>query len=71
MDRMGARGSDGLLARLGACVDRGIMFCGAQHGALDRFALILFPVCFLLFTIIYWTTYLSASWAPPSAVQNN
>ncbi|CAH0406403.1 unnamed protein product [Chilo suppressalis] len=47
------------MARMAAMADRGVMFCGAQHGTLDRFALILFPLCFVLFNIIYWTTYLS------------
>ncbi|XP_050668032.1 glycine receptor subunit alpha-4-like isoform X2 [Leptidea sinapis] len=46
-------------ARFCAAADRGVMFCGAQHGALDRYALMIFPLSFLLFTIIYWTTYLS------------
>ncbi|CAH0604810.1 unnamed protein product [Chrysodeixis includens] len=52
-------GPSSFLMRLGAKVDRGVMFCGAQHGTLDKFALMLFPMCFCLFTIIYWTTYLS------------
>ncbi|XP_026724570.1 glycine receptor subunit alpha-4-like isoform X2 [Trichoplusia ni] len=52
-------GPSSFLMRLGAKVDRGVMFCGAQHGTLDKFALMLFPMCFVLFTIIYWTTYLS------------
>ncbi|XP_059057061.1 glycine receptor subunit alpha-4-like [Achroia grisella] len=55
----GGRSGSGTLARLGALVDSGVMFCGAQHGALDRFALMVFPVCFFLFNVIYWTTYLS------------
>ncbi|XP_063378304.1 glycine receptor subunit alpha-2-like isoform X2 [Cydia fagiglandana] len=59
METLGGRAAQGALARVGACIDKGIMFCGAQHGTLDRFALILFPCCFALFNIIYWTTYLS------------
>ncbi|XP_023940916.1 glycine receptor subunit alpha-4-like isoform X1 [Bicyclus anynana] len=51
--------SDSFLSRFATKVDHGVMFCGAQHGALDRYALMVFPLCFLLFTIIYWTTYLS------------
>ncbi|XP_075969761.1 glycine receptor subunit alpha-2-like isoform X2 [Anticarsia gemmatalis] len=54
-----ANGGGSFVTRLGSMVDRGVMFCGAQHGALDKFALMIFPVCFLLFNIIYWTTYLS------------
>ncbi|XP_021185003.1 glycine receptor subunit alpha-2 isoform X3 [Helicoverpa armigera] len=52
-------GPSGFLARLGQAADRGVMFCGAQHGALDKFALMVFPMCFCLFTVIYWSTYLS------------
>jgi hypothetical protein len=52
-------GPTNILARIAAMADQGVMFCGAQHGTLDRFALIVFPVCFFLFNIIYWTTYLS------------
>ncbi|KAL0842224.1 hypothetical protein ABMA28_014384 [Loxostege sticticalis] len=48
-----------VLARMSAMVDQGVMFCGAQHGTLDRFALIIFPVSFFLFNVIYWTTYLN------------
>ncbi|KAM3963051.1 glycine receptor subunit alpha-4 [Aphomia sociella] len=55
----GGRAASGTLARVGEMVERGVMFCGAQHGALDRFALMIFPICFILFNIIYWTTYLS------------
>ncbi|KAJ8725761.1 hypothetical protein PYW08_003944 [Mythimna loreyi] len=55
----GGGGPSGFAARLRAAVDRGVMFCGAQHGALDKFALMVFPMCFCLFTVIYWTTYLS------------
>lgn len=61
MDTLERDGSEGVLSRLGACVYKGIMFCGAQHGALDRIALMVFPMCFVLFAIIYWTTYLSAN----------
>ncbi|XP_013195946.1 glycine receptor subunit alpha-2 isoform X1 [Amyelois transitella] len=45
-------------ARIASLIERAIMFCGAQHGSLDRFALMLFPMSFLLFNIIYWTAYL-------------
>ncbi|XP_073943370.1 glycine receptor subunit alpha-2-like [Choristoneura fumiferana] len=61
MDTLERNGSEGVMARLVACVYKGIMFCGAQHGALDRIALMVFPLCFVLFAIIYWTTYLSAN----------
>ncbi|XP_072943372.1 gamma-aminobutyric acid receptor subunit pi-like isoform X9 [Epargyreus clarus] len=54
-----SRMSSSFFSRIGEIIDSGVMFCGAQHGALDRYALIVFPMCFVLFTIIYWTTYLS------------
>ncbi|XP_014370596.2 glycine receptor subunit alpha-4 isoform X1 [Papilio machaon] len=60
LDTMPPSGSSrGFMARVATMVDHGVMFCGAQHGALDKFALMLFPICFFLFTVIYWTTYLS------------
>ncbi|XP_047512485.1 gamma-aminobutyric acid receptor subunit delta-like isoform X2 [Pieris napi] len=51
--------ANGVWARICTSAEKGVMFCGAQHGALDRYALIVFPLCFILFTVIYWTTYLS------------
>ncbi|XP_050345610.1 glycine receptor subunit alpha-4-like isoform X2 [Nymphalis io] len=59
LDTMPGDSSGSFLVRFAAMADRGVMFCGAQHGALDKFALMVFPICFILFTIIYWTTYLS------------
>ncbi|XP_026495353.2 glycine receptor subunit alpha-4-like isoform X7 [Vanessa tameamea] len=59
LDTMPGDSSGSFLVRFAAMADRGVMFCGAQHGALDKFALMVFPICFTLFTIIYWTTYLS------------
>ncbi|XP_013145990.1 PREDICTED: gamma-aminobutyric acid receptor subunit delta-like [Papilio polytes] len=60
LDTMPPSGSSrGFMVRVATMVDHGVMFCGAQHGALDKFALMLFPICFFLFTVIYWTTYLS------------
>ncbi|XP_028036799.1 gamma-aminobutyric acid receptor subunit delta-like isoform X2 [Bombyx mandarina] len=49
----------GFVTRMRGIIDNGVMFCGAQHGALDKYALMIFPMCFLLFNVIYWTTYLS------------
>lgn len=49
----------GFVTRMRGVIDNGVMFCGAQHGALDKYALMIFPMCFLLFNVIYWTTYLS------------
>ncbi|GBP85292.1 hypothetical protein EVAR_56841_1 [Eumeta japonica] len=48
--------------RIGAQVDKAVMFCGAQHGSMDRYALMVFPICFILFASIYWTTYLSEAY---------
>ncbi|KAJ2952969.1 hypothetical protein O0L34_g7344 [Tuta absoluta] len=50
------------MERVRSLADRGVMFCGAQHGALDRFALMTFPLFFFLFTIIYWVTYLTEAY---------
>ncbi|XP_037973837.2 gamma-aminobutyric acid receptor subunit delta isoform X3 [Plutella xylostella] len=58
LEAPGARPSNPM-ARFAAFVDNFIMYCGAQHGAVDRYALMLFPFSFLLFTVIYWTTYLT------------
>ncbi|XP_030027201.1 gamma-aminobutyric acid receptor subunit delta isoform X3 [Manduca sexta] len=52
-------GPSSFITRIAGMADRGVMFCGAQHGALDKYALMVFPICFLLFNVIYWTTYLS------------
>ncbi|CAG9585267.1 unnamed protein product [Danaus chrysippus] len=63
LETMTAGDSSGsFLVRIATIVDRGVMFCGAQHGALDKFALMIFPICFILFTIIYWTTYISEAY---------
>lgn len=61
-ETMPSGGPGNFLERFASIVDRGVMFCGAQHGAMDKFALMIFPVCFFLFTIIYWTTYLSEAY---------
>lgn len=36
-----------------------ILYCGSQRGILDRVSLTFFPLCFLIFTIIYWFSYIS------------
>lgn len=50
-------------ARFAALADRAVMFCGAQHGTLDRYALMIFPLMFFLFTVTYWTVYLNEAHA--------
>ncbi|CAG4988888.1 unnamed protein product [Parnassius apollo] len=59
LETMPPNGSRGFLARIATMMDHGVMFCGAQHGTLDKIALMVFPICFFLFAVIYWTTYLS------------
>lgn len=41
--------------------DVALLYAGSTRGKLDQISLILFPVSFLLFTIIYWILYLSES----------
>ncbi|XP_065215872.1 glycine receptor subunit alpha-2-like isoform X2 [Planococcus citri] len=36
-----------------------ILYCGSQRGVLDRISLTLFPLCFFIFCLIYWFSYLS------------
>lgn len=38
-----------------------LLYAGSQRGKLDQISLIVFPLSFLLFTIVYWTLYLSES----------
>lgn len=41
--------------------DVALLYAGSTRGKLDQISLILFPVSFLLFTIIYWVLYLNES----------
>lgn len=41
--------------------DVALLYAGSTRGRLDQISLILFPVSFLLFTIIYWVLYLNES----------
>uniref|UniRef100_A0A1B6E4Y7 Neurotransmitter-gated ion-channel ligand-binding domain-containing protein n=1 Tax=Clastoptera arizonana TaxID=38151 RepID=A0A1B6E4Y7_9HEMI len=38
-----------------------ILYCGSQRGMLDQVSLCLFPLCFLIFAIVYWVSYINAS----------
>ncbi|XP_066996201.2 glycine receptor subunit alpha-4-like [Anabrus simplex] len=38
-----------------------VLYCGSQRGMVDQVSLVLFPVCFALFTIVYWVSYVSES----------
>lgn len=41
--------------------DVALLYAGSTRGKLDQISLILFPVSFLLFTIVYWALYLHES----------
>ncbi|KAG5678047.1 hypothetical protein PVAND_007753 [Polypedilum vanderplanki] len=41
--------------------DVALLYAGSTRGRLDQISLILFPVSFLLFTVIYWMLYLNES----------
>ncbi|XP_059480942.1 glycine receptor subunit alpha-4-like isoform X2 [Neocloeon triangulifer] len=36
-----------------------VSFCGSSRGTLDQGSLLLFPLVFILFTIVYWVSYMS------------
>ncbi|KAL1140611.1 hypothetical protein AAG570_000541, partial [Ranatra chinensis] len=38
-----------------------ILYVGSQRGKIDQVSLALFPLCFILFTITYWISYISES----------
>ncbi|KAJ9595151.1 hypothetical protein L9F63_013559, partial [Diploptera punctata] len=38
-----------------------VLYCGSQRGMVDQVSLVLFPICFMLFTIIYWVSYVSSA----------
>lgn len=40
-----------------------ILYCGSQRGTLDQVSLALFPFCFVVFSIIYWISYITESLA--------
>ncbi|XP_055532254.1 glycine receptor subunit alpha-2-like isoform X1 [Wyeomyia smithii] len=41
--------------------DVALLYAGSQRGRLDQISLIIFPLSFLIFTITYWTMYISES----------
>ncbi|XP_049289655.1 glycine receptor subunit alpha-2-like isoform X1 [Anopheles funestus] len=41
--------------------DVALLYAGSQRGRLDQLSLIIFPLSFLIFTISYWTMYLTES----------
>ncbi|KAG8288815.1 hypothetical protein J6590_010926 [Homalodisca vitripennis] len=45
--------------RLRAVTEYIILYCGSQRGTLDQVSLALFPLSFLVFTVVYWVTYLN------------
>ncbi|XP_077283054.1 glycine receptor subunit alpha-4-like isoform X2 [Arctopsyche grandis] len=48
-------------ARFRAVAEQAVLYCGSQRGMMDQVSLIIFPICFLLFTTVYWIIYLNAS----------
>lgn len=38
-----------------------ILYCGSQRGTLDQVSLALFPLCFVVFAIVYWISYITES----------
>lgn len=40
-----------------------ILYCGSQRGTLDQVSLALFPFCFVVFSVVYWISYITESLA--------
>ncbi|XP_016659655.1 glycine receptor subunit alphaZ1-like [Acyrthosiphon pisum] len=38
-----------------------ILYCGSPRGTLDQVSLALFPLCFVIFSVMYWISYLNES----------
>ncbi|XP_060836653.1 glycine receptor subunit alpha-2-like isoform X2 [Rhopalosiphum padi] len=38
-----------------------ILYCGSPRGTLDQVSLALFPLCFILFSVLYWISYITES----------
>ncbi|XP_025207706.1 glycine receptor subunit alpha-3-like isoform X3 [Melanaphis sacchari] len=38
-----------------------ILYCGSPRGILDQVSLALFPLCFILFSVMYWISYITES----------
>ncbi|XP_025411445.1 glycine receptor subunit alpha-1-like isoform X2 [Sipha flava] len=38
-----------------------ILYCGSQRGTLDQVSLALFPLCFVVFSVVYWISYIGES----------
>ncbi|KAJ1530478.1 hypothetical protein ONE63_005377 [Megalurothrips usitatus] len=53
--------SDGPRRRFRMVAEYVILYCGSQRGMLDQVSLALFPFCFILFTTVYWISYVSES----------
>jgi hypothetical protein len=45
--------------RVRAIAECCVAFCGSPRGTLDQGSLVLFPLVFCLFTIVYWASYTS------------
>ncbi|KAE8738203.1 hypothetical protein FOCC_FOCC016332 [Frankliniella occidentalis] len=53
--------SDGPRRRFRMVAEYVILYCGSQRGMLDQVSLALFPFCFILFTTVYWISYVNES----------
>lgn len=38
-----------------------ILYCGSPRGTLDQVSLALFPLCFIIFSVMYWISYITES----------
>jgi len=38
-----------------------ILYCGSPRGTLDQVSLALFPLCFVIFSVMYWISYITES----------
>ncbi|PSN30364.1 hypothetical protein C0J52_25959 [Blattella germanica] len=38
-----------------------VLYCGSQRGTVDQVSLVLFPICFILFALVYWISYISSA----------
>lgn len=49
------------LYRVGQTMENWVLFAGSGKGKFDQISLVLFPISFLIFTIAYWSIYLTES----------
>ncbi|KAF4522029.1 hypothetical protein B566_EDAN010906, partial [Ephemera danica] len=51
--------TDGHTRQVRAVAECCVAFCGSPRGTLDQGSLVLFPLVFCLFTVVYWASYTS------------